>query len=216
MRAAVLGADDGILSTASLVVGVAAAGSSRYQILLAGAAGLVAGALSMAAGEYVSVSSQADTEKADLAIERTELATERSAEEKELASIYVQRGLEPELAQTVALQLMAHDALAAHARDELGITEQTIPRPLQAALASAATFSLGGIVPVLVVILAPLSHLSLLISSASLICLGALGALAARAGGASPWVGGLRVAFWGALAMAATAAVGKLFGTTIS
>jgi len=172
LRAAVLGADDGILSTASLVVGVAAAGSSRYQILLAGAAGLVAGALSMAAGEYVSVSSQADTEKADLAIERTELATQRSAEKKELTSIYVQRGLEPELARTVALQLMTHDALAAHARDELGITEQSIARPLQAALASAATFSLGGILPMLVVILAPLSHLSLLISGASLICLG--------------------------------------------
>ena len=216
LRAAVLGADDGILSTASLVVGVAAAGSSRYQILLAGAAGLVAGALSMAAGDYVSVSSQADTEKADLAIERTELATQRSAEEKELASIYVRRGLEPELARTVALQLMAHDALAAHARDELGITEQSIAHPLQAALASAATFSLGGILPMLVIILAPLSHLSLLISGASLICLGVLGALAARAGGASPWVGGLRVAFWGALAMAATAAVGKLFGTAIS
>ena len=216
LRAAVLGADDGILSTASLVVGVAAAGSSRYQILLAGAAGLAAGVLSMAAGEYVSVSSQADTEKADLAIERTELATQRSAEKKELTSIYVQRGLEPELARTVALQLMAHDALAAHARDELGITEQSIARPLQAALASAATFSLGGILPMLVVILAPLSHLSLLISGASLICLGVLGALAARAGGASPWVGGLRVAFWGALAMAATAAVGKLFGTAIS
>ena len=216
LRAAVLGADDGILSTASLVVGVAAAGSSRYQILLAGAAGLVAGALSMAAGDYVSVSSQADTEKADLAIERRELATQRSAEEKELASIYVRRGLEPELARTVALQLMAHDALAAHARDELGITEQSIAHPLQAALASAATFSLGGILPMLVIILAPLSHLSLLISGASLICLGVLGALAARAGGASAWVGGLRVAFWGALAMAATAAVGKLFGTAIS
>jgi len=147
---------------------------------------------------------------------RTELATQRSAEEKELASIYVQRGLEPELARTVAVQLMAHDALAAHARDELGITEQSIARPLQAALASAATFSLVAILPMLVVILAPLSHLSLLISVASLICLGVLGALAARAGGASPWVGGLRVAFWGALAMAATAAVGKLFGTTIS
>lgn len=216
LRAAVLGADDGILSTASLVVGVASAGSSRYQILLAGAAGLVAGALSMAAGEYVSVSSQTDTEKADLAIERNELATQRSAEEKELASIYVRRGLEPELAQTVALKLMAYNALAAHARDELGITEQSIARPLQAALASAASFSLGGLLPVLVAILAPLGHLSLLISEASLVCLGALGALAARAGGASPWVGGLRVAFWGALAMAATAAVGKLFGTTIS
>jgi len=216
LRAAVLGADDGILSTASLVVGVAVAGSSRHQIVLAGVAGLVAGALSMAAGEYVSVSSQADTEKADLLVERTELATQLRAEEKELASIYVQRGLDPKLARTVAVQLMAHDALAAHARDELGITDQSIARPLQAALASAASFSLGGILPMLVVILGPLNHLSRLISAASLICLGVLGALAARAGGASPWVGGLRVAFWGALAMAATAAVGKLFGTSLS
>ena len=216
LRAAVLGADDGILSTASLVVGVAAAGSPRHQILLAGVAGLVAGALSMAAGEYVSVSSQADAEQADLVIEQTELATQRSAEEKELAAIYVRRGLAPELARTVALQLMAHDALAAHARDELGITEEMTARPLQAAVASAAAFTFGAVLPLLVVILAPLSQLSLIVSGASLVCLAALGALAARAGGASPWVGGRRVALWGALAMAATAGIGKLFGTAIS
>jgi VIT1/CCC1 family predicted Fe2+/Mn2+ transporter len=216
LRAAVLGADDGIVSTASLVVGVATAGSPRNQILLAGVAGLVAGAFSMAAGEYVSVSSQADTEKADLALERTELATQRSAEEKELAAIYVRRGLAPDLARTVALQLMAHDALAAHARDELGITEEMTARPLQAAAASAATFAFGAILPLLVVIVAPLSQLPLIVSGASLVCLAALGALAAHAGGASPWVGGWRVAFWGAIAMAATAGIGKLFGTTVS
>ena len=216
LRAAVLGADDGIVSTASLVVGVAAAGSPRHQILLAGVAGLVAGALSMAAGEYVSVSSQADTEQADLLVERRELATQRSAEEKELAAIYVRRGLTPELARTVALQLMAHDALAAHARDELGITEEMTARPLQAAVASAATFTFGAALPLLVVILAPLSHLSLTVSGTSLVCLAALGAIAARAGGASPWVGGRRVALWGALAMVATAGIGKLFGAAIS
>jgi VIT1/CCC1 family predicted Fe2+/Mn2+ transporter len=216
LRAAVLGADDGIVSTASLVVGVAAAGSARHEILLAGVAGLVAGALSMAAGEYVSVSSQADTEKADLATERTELAKQRSAEEKELAAIYVQRGLDPELARTVALQLMAHDALAAHARDELGMTEQMTARPLQAAAASAATFAVGATLPLLVVILAPLNRLSFIVSAASLVCLAALGALAARTGGASPWIGARRVAFWGALAMAATAGIGKLFGTNMS
>src|SRR5262249_33975148 len=208
LRAAVLGADDGILSTASLIVGVAASGSSRHQIVLAGVAGLVAGALSMAAGEYVSVSSQADTEKADLATERRELATQRPAEEKELANIYVQRGLDPELARTVAVQLMAHDALA--------ITEQMAARPLQAAAASAATFAIGAALPLLVAILAPLTQLSLMVSGASLVCLAVLGALAARTGGASPWMGGVRVAFWGAIAMAATAIIGKLFGTTIS
>ena len=216
LRAAVLGADDGILSTASLVVGVAVAGSPRHEILLAGIAGLVAGSLSMAAGEYVSVSSQADTERADLATEKMELTKQRSAEEKELAAIYVQRGLEPELARTVALQLMAHDALAAHARDELGITEQMTARPLQAAGASAATFAVGAALPLLVVILAPLSGLAFTVSVASLVCLAVLGALAARTGGASPWVGSRRVAFWGALAMAATAGIGKLFGTTVS
>jgi vacuolar iron transporter family protein len=216
LRAAVLGADDGIVSTASLVVGVAAAGSSRHQVLLAGLSGLVAGALSMAAGEYVSVSSQADAEQADLAIERKELATQRPAEEKELAAIYVHRGLDPELARKVAMQLMAHDALAAHARDELGITEQMTARPLLAAGISAATFALGAALPLFVAIVAPLNHLSLIISGASLVCLAGLGALAAQAGGASPWVGARRVAFWGALAMAATAGIGKLFGTTVS
>ncbi len=216
LRAAVLGADDGIVSTASLIVGVAAAGSPRAAILLAGVAGLVAGALSMAAGEYVSVSSQSDTEKSDLATEKGELATRRPAEEKELADIYVQRGLDPELARTVAVQLMAHDALAAHARDELGITEQMTARPLQAAVASAATFAVGAALPLLVVVFAPLTNLWLVVSGASLICLAALGALAARTGGASPWVGAVRVAFWGALAMAATAIIGKLFGATVS
>lgn len=213
MRAAVLGADDGIVSTASLVVGVATAGAARHQILLAGVAGLVAGAFSMAAGEYVSVSSQADTERADLAIERKELATQWSAEEKELAAIYVRRGLAPELARTVAQQLMAHDALAAHARDELGLTNEMTARPLQAAVASAATFTLGAVVPLIVVILVPLSGLPLWVAGASVVCLATLGALAARAGGASPWVGAARVALWGALAMTATAGVGKLFGT---
>ncbi len=216
LRAAVLGADDGILSTASLVVGVAAAGSSRAQIVLAGVAGLVAGALSMAAGEYVSVSSQSDTEKADLATERRELATQRPAEEEELANIYVQRGLDPELARTVALQLMAHDALAAHARDELGITEQMTARPLQAAAASAATFAVGAALPLLVVLLTPVQRIPVIVSAASLFCLAALGALAARTGGASAWTGGARVAFWGAIAMTATAIIGRLFGTTIS
>ena len=216
LRAAVLGADDGIVSTASLLVGVAAAGSPRHQILLAGVAGLVAGALSMPAGEYVSVSSQADTEKADLATEKGELATQRAAEEEELADIYVQRGLNPELARTVAVQLMAHDALAAHARDELGITEQMTARPLQAAAASAATFAIGATLPLLVVLFAPIIHLSLIVSGASLVCLAGLGALAAHTGGASLWIGGARVAFWGALAMAATALIGKLFGATVS
>ena len=216
LRAAVLGADDGIVSTASLIVGVAAAGSARHEILLSGIAGLVAGALSMAAGEYVSVSSQADTERADLATEKMELASQLPAEEKELADIYVRRGLDPELARTVALQLMAHDALGAHARDELGITEQMTARPLQAAGASAATFAVGAALPLLVVVFAPLGHLPYTVSAVSLACLAALGALAARTGGASPWVGAGRVAFWGALAMAATAGIGKLFGTTVS
>jgi VIT1/CCC1 family predicted Fe2+/Mn2+ transporter len=216
LRAAVLGADDGIVSTASLIVGVAAAGSARHEILLSGIAGLVAGALSMAAGEYVSVSSQADTERADLSTEKTELATQRPAEERELADIYVQRGLDPELARTVALQLMAHDALGAHARDELGITEQMTARPLQAAGASAATFAVGAALPLLVVIFAPLGHLPYTVSAVSLACLAGLGAVAARTGGASAWAGSGRVALWGALAMAATAGIGKLFGTTVS
>lgn len=216
LRAAVLGANDGIVSTASLVVGIAAANSSQHEVLLAGIAGLVAGALSMAAGEYVSVSSQADTERADLARERTELATQRPAEEKELAAIYVKRGLDPELARTVALQLMAHDALAAHARDELGLSDKFVARPLQAALASAATFSVGAVLPILAVMSVSPARLVFVVSGASLLCLAALGALAARTGGASAWTGAWRVAFWGALAMAATAGIGALFGTTVS
>ncbi len=216
LRAAVLGANDGIVSTASLVVGVAAAHADRHQVLLSGVAGLVAGALSMAAGEYVSVSSQADTEEADLAIERKELATQRPAEEKELADIYVQRGLEPELARTVALQLMAHDALGAHARDELGLSETLAARPLQAAMASAATFAVGAALPLMTVLLAPAARLGLSVSGASLICLAALGALAARSGGASAWIGARRVTCWGALALAVTAGIGALFGTSVS
>jgi VIT1/CCC1 family predicted Fe2+/Mn2+ transporter len=170
----------------------------------------------MAAGEYVSVSSQADTENADLDVERRELATQQPAEENELADIYVRRGLDPELARTVAVRLMAHDALGAHARDELGITEQMSARPLQAAATSAATFSVGAALPLLVVIFAPLLQIPLMVSGASLVCLALLGALAARTGGASPWIGAGRVAFWGALAMAATAVIGKLFGTAVS
>jgi VIT1/CCC1 family predicted Fe2+/Mn2+ transporter len=216
LRAAVLGADDGILSTASLVVGVAAANASRHNILLAGVAGLVAGALSMAAGEYVSVSSQADTERADLALERKELAVQPKAEEEELAAIYVARGLDPALARTVALQLMAHDALGAHARDELGHSTQFTARPLQAALASAMTFSVGAVLPIITAMLAPQASLVFAVSGASLVSLAALGAIAARAGGASAWIGAGRVALWGALAMAATAGVGALFGTRVS
>jgi VIT1/CCC1 family predicted Fe2+/Mn2+ transporter len=215
LRAAVLGANDGIVSTASLVVGVAAAGAVREDILLAGVAGAVAGALSMAAGEYVSVSSQADTERADLALERSELAADQPSEERELAAIYVQRGLEPGLARTVAQQLMAHDALGAHARDELGLSDQLSARPLRAALASAATFAVGALLPILAVILPPQAWVVPVVSGASLICLAALGALATQVGGGSAWRGTMRVAFWGALAMVATAAVGALFGTTM-
>ena len=215
LRASVLGANDGIVSTASLIVGVAAAEATRHEILVAGVAGLVAGALSMAAGEYVSVSSQADTEQADLNLERTELATQPQAEEDELTGIYVGRGLDPQLARTVARQLMAKDALTAHARDELGLTDELAARPLQAALASAATFAVGAGVPVLTIVLAPLHTLTAVVSIVSLLCLIALGALAARVGGAPAAVGAARVAFWGALAMGATAGVGKLFGTTV-
>lgn len=216
LRAAVLGANDGIVSTASIVVGVSAADMSRNNVLLAGVAGLVAGALSMAAGEYVSVSSQTDTERADLALERSELETQAAAEEDELTAIYAQRGLEPALARTVALQLMAHDALGAHARDELGRSDQLLARPLQAAMASAATFAVGAGLPILTVMVAPPAMLGIVVSGVSLVCLAALGALAARAGGASTVTGAARVAFWGALAMAVTAAVGALFGTTVS
>jgi VIT1/CCC1 family predicted Fe2+/Mn2+ transporter len=216
LRAAVLGANDGIVSTASLIVGVAAAEATRHDILVAGVAGLVAGALSMAAGEYVSVSSQADTEQADLALERRELAAQPKGEEEELAAIYVRRGLDRDLARTVARQLMAKDALAAHARDELGLIEELAARPLQAAFASAATFSIGAGLPVLTTLIAPTTSLSLVVSAVSLLSLVALGAVAARAGGARAVVGAARVAFWGALAMAVTAGVGRLFGTTVS
>ncbi|HET7704670.1 MAG TPA: VIT family protein [Thermoanaerobaculia bacterium] len=216
LRAAVLGANDGIVSTASLVVGIAAAAAERSEILLAGVAGLVAGALSMAAGEYVSVSSQSDTEKADLALEKRELATEPVAEENELAGIYVGRGLDPELARAVAKQLTAHDALGAHARDELGISELTTARPMQAALASAGTFAVGAALPLVAALVSPTHKIGLIVSAASLVCLALLGALAGRAGGASPLIGSVRVTFWGAVAMGATAAVGMLFGTTVS
>ena len=212
LRAAVLGANDGIVSTASLVVGVAAANAGRTDILIAGIAGLVAGAMSMAAGEYVSVSSQADTEKADLAREQQELDTDEASERRELARIYMDRGLDAQLAQQVAGQLMAQDALAAHARDELGISESHRARPVQAALASAVTFAAGAALPVLLVVFAPVSYLPAVVSTGSLVFLAALGGLAARAGGAAVWTGVLRVTFWGALAMAVTAAVGSLFG----
>jgi VIT1/CCC1 family predicted Fe2+/Mn2+ transporter len=215
LRAAVLGANDGIVSTASLIVGVAAAEAQPQQVLVAGVAGLVAGALSMAAGEYVSVSSQADTERADITREKGELATQPQAEEDELTGIYARRGLEPELARTVARRLMAKDALGAHARDELGLTEELAAKPLQAALASAATFAVGAAVPILTILVAPVTRLSLAVSIVSLICLAALGAIAARAGGAPVAIGAARVAFWGALAMAITAAIGRLFGTTV-
>lgn len=214
LRAAVLGANDGIVSTASLVVGVAAADAARQNVLVAGVAGLVAGALSMAAGEYVSVSSQADTEQADLALERQELATDPEAEERELANIYVTRGLDPDLARTVARQLMAKGALAAHARDELGLTDALAARPLQAALASAATFSVGAGVPVLTIVLAPAKAIVFTVAVVSLICLVSLGALAARVGGASVLVGAARVTIWGVVAMLATALVGRFFGVT--
>jgi len=214
LRAAVLGANDGIVSTASLVLGVAAAEASRPAVLIAGVAGLVAGAMSMAAGEYVSVSSQADTEAADLDRERRELATEAPAELDELTRIYLDRGLTPELARQVAEQLTAHDALAAHAREELGIIAALRARPVQAAFASAFTFSIGAALPLGIVLLVPESRLTAFVSLTSLLCLGTLGAIAARAGGARAWVGAARVVFWGALAMAITAGIGRLFGTT--
>ena len=213
LRAAVLGANDGILSTASLVVGVAAAHAARNDVLIAGMAGLVAGAMSMAAGEYVSVSSQADTEKADLARERHELEKHERFERKELAAIYVNRGLEPSLAQQVADQLMEHDALSAHARDELGLSEMHSARPIQAALASAGTFAVGAALPLAIAWFVPTTFMVLTVSIGSLLFLAFLGALAARAGGANVAIGAGRVTFWGALAMAATAAVGAVFGT---
>jgi vacuolar iron transporter family protein len=215
LRAAVLGANDGIVSTASLIVGVAAADSGRDAVLVAGIAGLVAGAMSMAAGEYVSVSSQADTEKADLRRERGELADNRAYELEELAAIYVERGLEPALAMTVAEQLMGRDALSAHARDELGITENLSARPIQAAFASALSFIVGAAMPLLVVLVAPETSLVLAVTVASLVVLALLGIVAARVGGAPLIRSAARVTFWGALAMALTALVGALFGTVI-
>ncbi|MDD5335283.1 MAG: VIT family protein [Rhodoferax sp.] len=212
LRAAVLGANDGIVSTASLVVGVAAASASHGAILLTGVAGLVAGAMSMAAGEYVSVHSQADTESADLSRERAELELDPAAERGELAAIYVARGLEPDLARQVAQQLMQHDALGAHARDELGISEALSARPVQAALASAASFAVGALLPLAITALAPATGLMAWVSGTSLVFLALLGAVAARVGGAAILIGAWRVTFWGALAMAITAGVGALFG----
>lgn len=212
LRAAVLGANDGILSTASLIVGVAAAHAARPEILLTGVAGLVAGALSMASGEFVSVSSQRDTEQADLAIERKELASNAKVELDELANIYVSRGLERSLAREVASQLMAHDALGAHARDELGLSEANVARPVQAALASAGSFAAGAALPLVTVLLAPEALLMLAVSLASLGFLAFLGALAAHAGGASLWRGAARVTFCGALAMGVTAGIGAMVG----
>lgn len=215
LRAAVLGANDGIVSTASLVVGVAAASADKPAVLLAGFAGLAAGALSMAAGEYVSVSSQADTEAADLAREAVELATQPEAELNELTGIYVERGLEPDLARQVAEQLTAHDVMATHRRDELGLSDATAARPLQAAVTSALTFSVGAALPLLIVLMAPANWLTAGVVATSLLALALLGALGARAGGASLGKPVARVVFWGALAMAVTAGVGKLFGTAI-
>ena len=215
LRAAVLGANDGIVSTASLVVGVAAAHATRENILVAGVAGLVAGAMSMAAGEYVSVSSQSDTERADIERERQELATDLESEHKELAAIYMDRGLDAALAKQVAAQLMARDALGAHARDELGISETVSTRPVQAALASAATFAIGAVMPLLTVIIAPPSMTAPFVAATSLVFLALLGSMAARAGGAPVLTGALRVTFWGALAMGLTFGVGTLFGTVV-
>jgi VIT1/CCC1 family predicted Fe2+/Mn2+ transporter len=215
LRAAVLGANDGIVSTASLILGVAAAQASAESILIAGAAGLVAGSMSMAAGEYVSVSSQADTESADLDRERQELADNPEHEHAELTAIYVERGLDRALASEVARQLAEHDALGAHARDELGILDKLSARPVQAALASAGTFAVGAALPLVVVLLAPLATLMWAVAGSSILFLALLGSLSARIGGASMTVAAIRVSFWGALAMAVTAAVGALFGIMV-
>jgi VIT1/CCC1 family predicted Fe2+/Mn2+ transporter len=214
LRAAVLGANDGIVSTASLVLGVAAANATHGNVMVAGIAGLVAGAMSMAAGEYVSVQSQADSEQAALSMERAELKADDPGEQRELSAIYVGRGLDPALAKQVAQQLMAHDALGAHARDELGISETLSARPMQAALTSAASFAVGAAMPLLAVAMAAGANLIPVVSAASLVFLAILGALAARVGGASMTAGAMRVTFWGALAMALTAGVGALFGAT--
>lgn len=213
LRAAVLGANDGIISTSSLVLGVASARATHESVLIAGFAGLIAGAMSMASGEYVSVHSQADTEQAELELERTHLRTDNRAEHRELEQIYVSRGLDPALARQVANRLMAHDALGAHARDELGISETVSPRPIQAAWTSAASFSLGAAMPLLVTAVAPPGRLIPLVAGSSLLFLAALGGLAARAGGAGIMTAALRVTFWGALAMAVTAGAGALFRT---
>ena len=213
VRAAVLGANDGIVSTASLVLGVAAANAAHSSVLIAGIAGLVAGAMSMAAGEYVSVCSQADSEQAALNLERMEIETDDEGERRELTGIYVDRGLDPALAKQVADQLMAHDALGAHARDELGISETLRARPIQAALTSAASFAIGAAMPLLTVVMVPESSLIFVVSATSLAFLAILGGLAARAGGASVTLGAIRVTFWGAIAMALTAGAGALFGT---
>jgi VIT1/CCC1 family predicted Fe2+/Mn2+ transporter len=215
LRAAVLGANDGILSTSSLVLGVAAAHATHRSLLIAGMAGLVAGAMSMAAGEYVSVHSQADTERADLDVERAELRKDDKGEHKELAAIYIARGLDPALAKQVAQQLMAHDALGAHARDELGISKTLRPRPIQAALSSAGSFAFGALMPLLVTAIAPIDSLIPLVSVSSLALLALLGGLAARAGGAGVMAGAIRVTFWGGLAMAMTAGIGWLFGAVV-
>jgi VIT1/CCC1 family predicted Fe2+/Mn2+ transporter len=214
LRAAVLGANDGLVSTASLVVGVATAGSGRPEILIAGLAGLVAGAMSMAAGEYVSVSSQTDAEQADIARETKELAETPQAELEELTGIYVARGLDETLARQVAVQLTEKDALGAHVRDELGISETVVAHPIQAALVSAATFGVGAAVPLIVAILTPTAQISLVVALTTLVALAVLGGLGAMAGGAGVAKGAMRVTFWGALAMAATAAVGMIFGVT--
>lgn len=215
LRAAVLGANDGIVSTASLIVGVAASGAAQKDVLIAAIAGLVAGAMSMAAGEYVSVSSQADTEKSDLDRERLELKNDDVAEHLELANIYVARGLDKTLATQVAEQLMAHDALGAHARDELGLYDTHMAKPIQAAFASATSFAAGAVLPLLFVIFTPITTLNIIVSLSSLAFLAILGSVAAKAGGASVIRGASRVTFWGALAMAATALIGRLFGAVV-
>ncbi|QRG08531.1 VIT family protein [Xanthobacter dioxanivorans] len=215
LRAAVLGANDGIISTASLMVGVAAASTNSSEILVAGVASLVAGAMSMAAGEYVSVSSQADTENADLQKERGELAEQPESELNELTQIYVRRGVEPALARQVAEQMTAKDAFTAHARDELGLAEHVVARPVQAALTSAMTFTVGAAIPLAISLLAPAALIAPIVSGGSLICLAALGALGARVGGADIWRPTVRVTFWGAIAMAATAAIGALVGHAV-
>lgn len=215
LRAAVLGANDGIISTACLMLGVAAANADRSELLVAGVAALVAGAMSMAAGEYVSVSSQSDTEQADLERERVELRDQPAAEQRELASIYTARGVAPELAMQVAQQLMAHDALSAHARDELGIHDTSAAQPVQAAIASALTFSAGAALPLVTALIAPPSMLIASLTATSLLFLIALGMLAAKAGGAPLFRAAMRVGFWGALAMGITAGIGKLFGTVV-